>query len=83
MRAADMVVSPSTREGVSLTVAKAVAADCTVIATDNPDSAASEVVGEAGFLADSSVAGGTGVLERVLDGERQPVDPQGRAKTFD
>ena len=83
MRAADVFVSPSTREGFGLTFAEALAADCTVIAADHPDSAADEVIGEAGFLAEPTVSGVKTVLERALDGERPPVDPLVRAKTFD
>ncbi len=83
MRAADIFVSPSTREGFGLTFAEAVAAECTVIAADHPDSAADEVIGEAGFLAEPTVSGVETVLERALDGERPPGDPLVRAKTFD
>ena len=83
MRAADIFVSPSTREGFGLTFTEALAAECTVIAADHPDSAADEVIDEAGFLAEPTVSGVKTVLERALDGERPPGDPLVRAKTFD
>lgn len=83
MRAADIFVSPSTREGFGLTFAEALAAECTVIAATHSGSAADEVIGEAGFLAESTVSGVETILERALDGERPPGDPLVRAKTFD
>lgn len=83
MQAARVFASPSTREGFGLTYAEAMATGCTVIGADHPDSAASEVIGDAGFLAEPTVAGVAAVLERALAGERPPVDPQTRAKTFD
>ena len=82
MRAADVFASPSTREGFGLTYAEAMAADCTVIAADHPDSAADEVIGDAGFLVDPTVEGVAKVLDRVLDGERPPMEPMERARMF-
>jgi glycosyltransferase involved in cell wall biosynthesis len=82
MRAADVFASPSTREGFGLTYAEAMAADCTVIAADHPDSAADEVIGDAGFLADPTPEGVAKVLSRALEGERPPVDPMERAKRY-
>ena len=55
MRAADIFCSPSTREGFGLTFAEAMAADCTVIAVNHPDSAADEVIDDAGFLVEPTV----------------------------
>jgi glycosyltransferase involved in cell wall biosynthesis len=83
MRAADVFASPSTREGFGLTFAEAMAADCTVIAADHPDSAADEVIGDAGFLADPNVDSLTDVLGRTLAGERPSQDPGERAEQFD
>ncbi|MFC6874555.1 glycosyltransferase family 4 protein [Halobellus marinus] len=83
MRAADVFASPSTREGFGLTFAEAMAADCTVIAADHPDSAADEVIGNAGFLADPNVDSLTDVLGRTLAGERPSQDPGERAKSYD
>ncbi|WP_311173062.1 glycosyltransferase family 4 protein [Halobellus ordinarius] len=83
MRAADVFASPSTREGFGLTFAEAMAADCTVIAADHPDSAADEVIGDAGFLADPNVDSLTDVLGRTLADERPERDPRERAKNYD
>lgn len=82
MRAADVFVSPSTREGFGLTYAEAMAAGCTVIAADHPDSAADEVIGDAGFLVRPTVADVARTLTRILDGQQPPMDPQERAQLF-
>lgn len=83
MRAAEIFASPSTREGFGLTFAEAMAADCTVIAADHSDSAADEVIDDAGFLADPTVEDVAATLQRALDGERPPTEPKERAQTFD
>ena len=83
MRAAKVFASPSTREGFGITLVEAMAADCTVVAVAHPDSAASEVVGEAGFLTEPSVEGITDVLERALAGKRPPTNQVERAATYD
>lgn len=83
MRAADVFASPSTREGFGITFAEAMAADCTVIAADHPESAASEVIGDAGFLASPTVDDLAAVLERALTGERPNTEPTARAQQFD
>jgi glycosyltransferase involved in cell wall biosynthesis len=83
MRAADVFASPSTREGFGLTFAEAMAADCTVIAADHPDSAADEVIGDAGFLVDPGVESLSEVLNRALDGVRPDGDPHERAQRYD
>jgi glycosyltransferase involved in cell wall biosynthesis len=59
------------------------AAGCTVVGADHPDSAADEVIGDAGFLAEPTVDGLAAVLERALAGQRPPVDPRVRAREFD
>ncbi|GGL36172.1 hypothetical protein GCM10009037_19660 [Halarchaeum grantii] len=82
MRAAEVFASPSTREGFGLTYAEAMAAGCTVIGAEHPESAADEVIGEGGFLATPTVDGVAGVLERALAGERPPSDPVMRAGMF-
>lgn len=83
MRAAQIFASPSSREGFGLTYAEAMAAGCTVIAADHPDSAADEVIGDAGFLAPPTVVDVADTLERALHGERPSMDPQARANIFD
>jgi glycosyltransferase involved in cell wall biosynthesis len=83
MRAADVFTSPSTREGFGLTFAEAMAAGCTVIAADHPDSAADEVVGNAGFLTKPHAESLNEALRDALDGERPQQDPQERAQQYD
>jgi glycosyltransferase involved in cell wall biosynthesis len=83
MRTADVFASPSTREGFGLTFAEAMAADCTVIAADHPDSAADEVLGDAGVLVDPDVDSIAHALTRALDGNRPPTAPTDRARRFD
>ncbi|MFA9504395.1 glycosyltransferase family 4 protein [Natrinema sp. H-ect1] len=83
MRAADVFASPSTREGFGITFAEAMAADCTVIAADHPESAASEVIDDAGFLVSPTVDDLADVLQRALDGKRPETDPVARAQRYD
>lgn len=83
MRTADVFASPSTREGFGITFAEAMAADCTVVAADHPDSAANEVIGDAGFLADPTVESVTRMLNRALSGERPSAEPIERARRYD
>lgn len=83
MRAARVFASPSTREGFGITYAEAMAADCTVIAADHPNSAADEVVGDAGFLAEPCVADLARTLDRALAGDRPPESPTERVQRYD
>jgi len=83
MRAADVFASPSTREGFGITYAEAMAAGCTVIGADHPDSAADEVIGDAGFLVEPTVDALTKTLDAVLHGDRPPSDPVERARRYD
>lgn len=83
MRAADVFASPSTREGFGITFVEAMAADCTVIAADHPDSAADEVIDGAGFLVEPTVASLTETLDAVIDGKRPSEDPVERAQQYD
>ncbi|MFC7202655.1 glycosyltransferase family 4 protein [Haloferax namakaokahaiae] len=83
MRAADIFASPSTREGFGITYAEAMAADCTVIGAVHPESAASEVIGDAGYLVDPTVESVATELERALSGYRPPIDPRTRAQRYD
>lgn len=83
MRAADVFAAPSVREGFGITYAEAMAAGCTVIAADHPESAAREVIGDAGFVVTPSIDGVADALSRALDGERPPSDPVERARQFD
>ncbi|ADQ68695.1 glycosyltransferase [Halogeometricum borinquense DSM 11551] len=83
MRAADVFASPSTREGFGITYAEAMAADCTVIGATHPESAASEVIGDAGYLAEPTVESVAESLARALEGDTPPTDPLERATRFD
>ena len=83
MRAARVFASPSTREGFGITCAEALAADCTVIAADHPNSAAREVVGDGGYLVDPTVEAFADALDAALAGERPPTPPTTRAERFD
>jgi len=59
------------------------AADCTVIAADHPESAADVVISDAGFLAEPNVDDVAATLERALNGDRPKTDPKARANRFD
>ncbi|MFH5801818.1 glycosyltransferase family 4 protein [Haladaptatus sp. CMAA 1911] len=83
MLVADVFVSPSTREGFGITFAEAMAADCTVIAADYPDSAADEVIDGAGFLVKPTVISLTQSLNAALCGERPSTNPVKRAQQYD
>lgn len=83
MRAANVFCSPSTREGFGLTFAEAMAANCTVIAADHPDSAADEVIADAGFLTEATVPDLTDTLRQTLEGARPEQDPRERAQQYD
>ncbi|AQL42259.1 hexosyltransferase [Halorientalis sp. IM1011] len=83
MRVADVFASPSTREGFGITYAEAMAADCLVVGADHPDSAADEVIGDAGLLAEPTVDGVASALRSALSGERPATDPTERAELFD
>lgn len=83
MRAATVFASPSTREGFGITFAEAMAADCTVVAASHPDSAADEVIGGGGFLTDPEPGPVAEALERALNGERPPEDPETVAEEYD
>ena len=59
------------------------AADCVVIAADHPESAASEVIEDAGFVVEPTVDTLAEPLDRALNGERPPQEPTDRASTYD
>jgi glycosyltransferase involved in cell wall biosynthesis len=83
MHAADVFASASTREGFGITFVEAMAADCTVVAADHPESAASEVVGDAGFLPEPTVEAFATALDSALHGDRPTTDPVARARRYD
>ncbi|WP_017342125.1 glycosyltransferase family 4 protein [Halorubrum sp. T3] len=83
MRAADVFASPSIREGFGITFLEAMAADCTVIAADHPESAADEVIADAGFLVDPTVDSLTERLDAALGGTRPSTVPTDHARQYD
>ncbi|MDL0138879.1 glycosyltransferase family 4 protein [Halobacterium salinarum] len=83
MRAANIFASPSTREGFGITYAEAMAADCVVIGSDHLDSAADEVIGDAGFLAEPTVDALSKMLSAAIRGDRPSTDPVERAQRYD
>lgn len=92
MHAADVFASPSTREascppstheGFGITYAEAMAAGCTGIGADHPESAAGEVIGDAGFLVDPTVDDLADTLEDTLGGQSPRPDPTDRARRYD
>jgi glycosyltransferase involved in cell wall biosynthesis len=83
MRAADIFVSPSIREGFGLTLLEAMAAGCTVITVDHKYSAGNEIVGDAGFVVEPTVNELSEILSQALDGARPNVPPTDRAANYD
>lgn len=83
MKAASIFASPSTREGFGITYLEAMAADCIVIGADHPDSAANEVIDDAGYVVDPTVDTLARTLNRVLTGERPSEDPVEVANEYD
>lgn len=82
MRAADIFASPSTREGFGITYAEAMAAGCTVIGAKHPESAASEVVQDGGFLVKPTVNNIADALDAALSGQRPPTAPETIVQQF-
>ncbi len=82
-RAATVFASASTREGFGITLVEAMAADCTVVATDHENSAAAEVVEDGGFLVPPDTAALATGLRRALSGDQPAVAPTDRATAFD
>ncbi|GAA0728068.1 glycosyltransferase involved in cell wall biosynthesis [Halorubrum trapanicum] len=83
MRAADVFASPSTREGFGITFLEAMAADCTVIAADHPESAADEVIADAGFCVAPTADALAERLDAALGGARPPTAPAEHAEQYD
>lgn len=82
MRAARVFASPSVREGFGITYVEAMAAGCTVIGADHPNSAAGEVIGEAGYLPKPTVPGVASALASALSNEELNEDPIARAQRY-
>lgn len=83
MKAAKVFASISTREGFGITYLEAMAAGCEVIGADHPESAASEVIDDAGYLTKPQVETITTTLEKALVGQQPPYDPRNVAEQYD
>lgn len=83
MRAAEVFASPSTREGFGITFIEAMAADCTIIAADHPDSAAREVVGDCGYLIEPTPDAIADALQSALSANQSAPDPVAHARQYD
>ncbi|MFB6187408.1 MAG: glycosyltransferase family 4 protein, partial [Halobacteriaceae archaeon] len=83
MKSADVFASPSTREGFGITYLEAMAAGCNVIGASHPDSAASEVIDDAGYVIKPTVKAITTTLEMAVDGEQPRNDPTKVAQQYD
>ncbi|WP_114577220.1 glycosyltransferase family 4 protein [Saliphagus sp. LR7] len=83
MQAADVFASPSTREGFGITYAEAMAADCTVIGVDHPESAAGEVISDGGFVVEPTSDTLAATLERALGTTQLSVEPTAVASQYD
>lgn len=83
MRAADIFASPSTREGFGITYAEAMAAGCTVIGADHPESAANEVIGHGGFVTDPTADSVAAVIEDILASDNPGIYPIDQAQKYD
>jgi len=82
MKAADVFVAPSTREGFGITLVEAMAANCTVVAVEGPQTAAAEVIGDAGILVGASPAALADGIERALTTPQREAGKQ-RAARYD
>ncbi|WP_136592350.1 glycosyltransferase family 4 protein [Salinigranum halophilum] len=83
MRAADVFVSPSVREGFGITLLEAMAANCTVVTVEHEYSAGSEIVDDAGFVVEPTTGAVARALERALSGERPISSPTEKAAEYD
>ena len=83
MRAADLFVLPSVREGFGITVLEAMAAGCRPITVSHPDSAASQVSGDCGLTTEADASSIASAIRRVLEGDVPDRDPVERAREFD
>lgn len=83
MRTATVFASASTREGFGIAALVALAADCTVVVANRPESAATEVVGDAGLAVKPSIDRMERGLHKALLGTPDLPDPVTRAAEFD
>jgi glycosyltransferase involved in cell wall biosynthesis len=83
MRAAEVFVLPSEREGFGITILEAMAAGCTVLTVSHPNSAASDVVGKYGFVVALSPSSITDALRRAIEGETPERNPMERVREFE
>ena len=83
MKAARVFVLPSIREGFGITILEAMAAGCTVVTVSHPNSAASDIVGEYGFVVDAFPSSIADAITRAVEGETPDRDPMERVREFE
>ncbi|MDT3435471.1 glycosyltransferase family 4 protein [Haloarcula sp. 1CSR25-25] len=83
MKAAEIFVLPSVREGFGISALEAMSAGCIPITVDHPDSGASEVVGDCGFVTDVTASAVAEAINKSIRGETPDGNPVKRAEKFD
>jgi len=82
MKAGNVFAAPSVREGFGITYLEAMAAGCTVIGADHPNSAASEVIGDAGYVSKPNAESVADALVTALE-QGAPGNPVATAQQYD
>lgn len=83
MRAADVFVSASIREGFGITLLEAMAADCIVVTVEHEYSAGSEIVADAGFVVQPTAEQLSKAITQACLGDVPDQPPTERAADFD
>lgn len=82
MKKSTVFASPSIREGFGITILESMAANCRVVTVSHPNSAASEVVGNAGFVVDPNEDSVREGIKIALGSKPLPRDPVNAAKKY-